>query len=84
VGIGVLARRGAALGVAGLAAFGLIAAFVTITRPGGTVSDVAPVIIGGVAGVGALLWLTQASAPTQGPQRAAPLRQALGNGRRRA
>ena len=35
VGIGVLARRAAAPGVAGLAAFSLIAAFVTMTRPGG-------------------------------------------------
>ena len=63
VGIGVLARRAAAPGVAGLAAFSLVAAFVTITRPGGHVSDVAPAIIGGIAGVAALLWLMQASAP---------------------
>ena len=66
VGIGLLARRAAASGVAGLAAFSLIAAFVTITRPGGRVSDVAPAIIGGIAGVAALLWLMQASAPPQG------------------
>ena len=81
VGIGVLARHAAAPGVAGLAAFSLIAAFVTITRPGGRVSDVAPAIIGGIAGVAALLWLMQASAPPQG---APPLRQARGNDRRRA
>jgi len=81
VGIGVLARHAAASGVAGLAVFSLIAAFVTITRPGGRVSDVAPAIIGGIAGAAALLWLTQASAP---PQRAAPLRQAHGGARRRA
>jgi hypothetical protein len=78
VGIGVLARHAAAPGVAGLAAFSLIAAFVTITRPGGRVSDVAPAMIGGIAGVAALLWLMRASAP------AAPLRQARGNDRRRA
>jgi hypothetical protein len=78
VGIGVLARHAAAPGAAGLAAFSMIAAFVTITRPGGRVSDVAPAIIGGIAGVASLLWLMQASAP------AAPLRQVRGNGRRRA
>ena len=66
VGIGVLARHAAAPGVACLAAFSLLAAFVTITRPGGHVSDVAPAIIGGIAGVAALLWLRQASAPTPG------------------
>ena len=81
VGIGLLARRTAAAGVAGLAAFSMVAAFVTITRPGGRVSDVAPAIIGGIAGIAALLWLTQASAT---PQRVAPLRQTRGNGRRRA
>ncbi len=84
MGIGVLARHATTPGVAGLAAFSLIAAFVTITRPGGRVSDVAPAIIGGIAGVMALLWLMQASAPAQGPQRVPPLRQARGNGPRRA
>ena len=84
VGIGVLARHAAAPGVAALAAFSLIAAFVTITRPGGRVSDVAPAIIGGIAGVVALLWLTQASAPSKRLQRVPPLRPARGNGRRRA
>ena len=84
MGIGVLARHAAAPGVAGLAAFSLIAAFVTITRPGGRVSDVAPAIIGGIAGVMALLWLRQASAPSQRPQRVPPLRQARASGPRRA
>ena len=81
VGIGLLARRAAASGVACLAAFSLLAAFVTITRPGGRVSDVAPAVIGGIAGIAALLWLMQASAP---PQRVAPLRHARGGSRRRA
>ena len=81
VGIGLLARRAAASGVACLAAFSLFAAFVTITRPGGRVSDVAPAVIGGIAGIAALLWLMQASAP---PQRVAPLRHARGGTRRRA
>jgi len=78
VGIGVLARHAAAPGAASLAAFSLIAAFVTITRPGGRVSDVAPAIIGGIAGVAALLWLMRASAPI------APQRPARSGARRRA
>ena len=77
VWMGVLTRRGTAPGVAGLGAFSLIAAFVTITRPGGHVGDVAPAVVGGIAGVAALLWLRQASAPTP------PLRQTRGNSRRR-
>ena len=81
VGIGLLARRGAAPGVASLAAFSLLAAFVTMTRPGGRVSDVAPAIIGGMAGIAALLWLMHASAPLE---RVAPARQTRGTGRRRA
>ena len=74
VGIGVLARHAAAPGVAGLAAFSLLAAFVTITRPGGHVGDVAPAIIGGIAGVVALLWLMQASAPPKPQGRGATAR----------
>ena len=76
--IGVLARRDAALGVAAIAAFSLFGAFVAITRPGGHLSDVAPAIVGGIAGVAALLWLRQASAP------AAPVRHTRGTGRGRA
>jgi hypothetical protein len=78
VGIGVLARRAAAPGVAGLAAFSLFAAFVTITRPENRVSDVTPAVIGGIAGIAALLWLVHASAPI------APQRFARGGARRRA
>ena len=61
--IGVLARRGGALGVAGVAAFTLFAAFAVITRPASHLADVTPAIIGGIAGVAALLWLFRASAP---------------------
>lgn len=73
---GVLARRAAALGVAGLAAFSLLAAFVTVTRPGGRVADVIPAAIGGLAGMVALALLVRASAP------AVPLRYARGARRR--
>ena len=75
--IGCLARRSAAIGVAGLAALGLLGAFVVITRPASHASDVIPSAIGGVAGIVALLWLARASAPV------APPRPASGGGRRR-
>jgi hypothetical protein len=74
---GALSRRAIALGVAGIAASSLFGAFVAITRPGSHVSDVAPSVIGGMAGVAAFLWLVRASAPV------APVRRAHGGGRRR-
>jgi hypothetical protein len=78
LGIGVLARRSAGLGVAGVAALSLGGAYVAITRPGSQVSDVIPSIFGGLAGVAALLWLLYASAPVPA------IRQARGSGSRRA
>ncbi len=74
--IGALARHGAGGGVAGVAAFTLFAAFVAITRPGGHVGDVMPVVIGGLAGVAAATWLFRASAPqlTEGQMTREPLR----------
>ena len=80
--IGMLARRDAAVGVAGVAAFTLFAAFVAITRPGSHVADVMPVVIGGLAGVAAVLWLFRASAP-QRFHGAVPLRHGHGGTRRR-
>ena len=78
--IGTLARRDAAAGVAGVAAFTLFAAFVTITRPASHVADVTPLVIGGLAGAAAVLWLFRAAAPqlAQGP-----LRHGRGGTRRR-
>jgi hypothetical protein len=83
--IGTLARRDAAAGVAGVAALTLFAAFVTITRPASHVADVMPVVIGGLAGVAAALWLFRASAPqmAQGPLRPVPIRYGRGGARRR-
>jgi hypothetical protein len=78
--IGLMARRNPSIGVAGIAAFGLLGAFVAITRPASRASDVIPWAIGGVAGIMALLWLAHASAPIQ---TAASVRPAYG-GRRRA
>jgi hypothetical protein len=69
--VGTLARREAAACVAGVAAFTLFAAFVAVTRPAGQVADVIPVVIGGLAGAAAVLWLFRAATPqvAQGPYR---------------
>jgi hypothetical protein len=77
--LGCLARRNASIAVAGLAAFGLLGAFVAITRPESRASDVIPSAIGGLAGIVALLWLVRAAAPTATAQAAYS-----GGGRRRA
>jgi hypothetical protein len=74
--LGYLARRNPSAGVAGIAAFGLLGAFVVITRPESRASDVIPSAIGALAGIVALLWLARASAPE------ASLRPAYGDGRR--
>jgi hypothetical protein len=76
--LGGMARRNASIGVAGIAAFGLLGAFVAITRPESRASDVIPSALGGLAGILAMLWLARASAPV------ASLRPAHGGGRRRA
>jgi hypothetical protein len=70
--IGALARRAAAAGVAGVAAFTLFAAFIAITRPASHVGDVMPVVIGGLAGVAAAMWLFRASAPQMTEGQTAP------------
>jgi hypothetical protein len=76
--IGFMARRNPSVGVAGIAAFGLLGAFVAITRPESRASDVIPSAIGALAGIVALLWLARASAPVAPPQ------PAYGGGLRRA
>ena len=67
--IGWLARRSAAIGVAGLAALGLLGAFVVITRPASHATDVIPSIAGGIVGVIAFAWLARAAAPVTPPRR---------------
>ena len=75
--LGCMARRTPSVGVAGIAAFGLLAAFIVITRPESRASDVIPSAVGAVAGVMALLWLARASKP------AAELQPSYSAGRRR-
>jgi hypothetical protein len=75
--LGCMARRSPSVGVTGIAAFGLLAAFIVITRPESRASDVIPSAVGAVAGVMALLWLARASKP------AAELQPAYRAGRRR-
>jgi hypothetical protein len=87
MGIGCLARHNVTIGVAGLAAFGLFGAFVAITRPESRATDVIPSVIGGIAGVAALLWLARAAAPVapvRAPAPAAGSRHARGSRRRGA
>jgi hypothetical protein len=79
--LGCMARRNPSVGVAGIAAFGLLGAFIVITRPESRASDVIPSAIGAVAGIMALLWLARASAPTA--VAAASRRPSYGGGRRR-
>jgi hypothetical protein len=76
--LGFMSRRNPSVGVAGIAAFGLLGAFVAVTRPESRASDVIPSAIGALAGIVALLWLARASAPV------APVPPAYGGGRRRA
>jgi hypothetical protein len=61
IGIGVLARRRITIGIVGVAVFGLFGAYIAYTRPASRFSDIIPSIIGGIAGVAALLWLGQAA-----------------------
>ena len=61
--IGMLSRRAAEAGVAGLAAIALLAAFAVITRPQAHLTDVLPTVAGGLVAVGDLLWLVRAAAP---------------------
>ncbi|HEV2257198.1 MAG TPA: hypothetical protein VGS06_29040 [Streptosporangiaceae bacterium] len=77
--LGCMARRNPSVGVSGIAAFGLLAAFIVVTRPESRASDVIPSAIGAVAGVMALLWLARASAPVAVASR----RPAHNGGRRR-
>ena len=61
--IGTIARHSRAFGVMGIGAFGLLAAYVVISRPGSQAADVIPAVIGALAGVAALLYLVRSSLP---------------------
>lgn len=57
--IGMLAWRRVAIGVAGIGLFGLFGAFVAITRPESHATDVIPSVVGGIAGITAIVWLVR-------------------------
>ncbi|MDF2708653.1 MAG: molybdopterin-dependent oxidoreductase [Nonomuraea muscovyensis] len=57
--VGVLALRRAAYGYAGLAVLGAVGLAAVLTRPGGTVADVLPTVVGMTAGAWALRWLVR-------------------------
>jgi hypothetical protein len=61
--IGLVARKRLAAGVIAMAAFGGFGAFVAITRPENRISDAIPSLIGGAAGIAALVLLVWAAAP---------------------
>ena len=84
--IGLLARRRLAGGVTGMAALGAFGAFVALTRPESHATDVIPSLVGGIAGVAALVLLVRAGDPqvilAAAAQRArGGYRRATGNGR---
>jgi hypothetical protein len=57
--IGTIAWRHLWVGIAGIGLFGLFGAFVAYTRPESHVTDVIPALLGGVAGIVIIIWLTQ-------------------------
>ncbi|MFG2073597.1 molybdopterin-dependent oxidoreductase [Nonomuraea maritima] len=62
--LGMAARRRLAVGLAGMAAFGVIGALAVVTRPDGGLADVLPTVIGVAAGAWALaLLVRRASRP---------------------
>src|ERR1017187_2794320 len=75
--IGWLARRKLIMGVIGLGAFGVLGAFVALIQPASRTTDAIPALVGGVAGVAAIIWLgTQGGAATATP----PVRPAAAGG----
>ena len=57
--IGMLAWRRVAIGVAGIGLFGLLGAYLAITRPESHITDVIPSVIGGIVGIAAIIWLVR-------------------------
>src|SRR4051812_23130406 len=92
IGVGLIALRHRRAGALGVALFGLVGVVAAVTRPAGTVPDGLPSLLGGVAGVLALLLLTAPLTQGRRPHVAAEarpeplsdrLRAALGSGDRK-
>jgi len=70
--IGMLAGRRLYIGVAGIGLFGLFGAFVAFTRPESHLTDVIPSLVGGIAGMVAVVVLIRAATRRTGlPSRSA-------------
>src|ERR1022692_2279088 len=61
--VGCLARRKLIIGVIGLGAFGVLGAFVALIQPASRTTDAIPALVGGVAGVAAIIWLVTQAGP---------------------
>ena len=61
--VGWLARRKLIIGVIGLGAFGVLGAFVALIQPASRTTDAIPALVGGVAGVAAIIWLVTQAGP---------------------
>jgi DMSO/TMAO reductase YedYZ molybdopterin-dependent catalytic subunit len=71
-------RRRLAIGIVGIAAFGLIGAYAALTRrTGGTATDVVPSIVGSVLGAGALWAAFRVSQPERASSRSAETGEAV-------
>lgn len=63
MGIGWLARRRLLAGAIGIGAFGAFGAFVALSQPASRTTDAVPSLVGGIAGVAAIIFLVKRSAP---------------------
>jgi hypothetical protein len=72
VGLGVLARRRLAHGLAGVALFGLAGITASLTRPGARIADIAPSAVAAIVAMATLAGLVRLSGRTSARQRPQP------------
>ncbi|WP_242907992.1 molybdopterin-dependent oxidoreductase [Actinomadura terrae] len=70
--IGLVSRRRLAVGLIGLAAFGIVGVFAALTRPVAEPVDAAPSAVGALAGMAALVLLARSVRPSIRPSRIRP------------